>query len=509
MTTQCAGTTSTPANARPAAGSVADGLGKAADDLVALARGAGRRPSRLAHALARRIMILPGAGAVAQDLHAICALAADRHPAGAALVRAMLATAPAGHRALRMVRQFRSARRLRASASAAASAGWLGRWQSLTAGVEGDPVADLRRRCDGLLTALVRSGNLAPVAQDDLVTLLTLEVDARGERLQSLADRIVTRGDERMAARLLHVAILDAGVDDLRDVIARIAAGDGRDAIIAPHNHFVRALGMRGRQLVGEALSCGEGLERLATVWEAIASPSPRVPDPESAFVRLWELSALPGTEPLMRRNPDPVVLAAVIVARGTGGAISLPLVPGAADVVASRPDLRLPHGVSIARDRLVVACDDAYRGSAPDLAPSLGWAQVEATEDDGDAADGRDLKRRVMLSLDSTAVTIAHLRNPKVSAIPGLVEDIVNRTRSLQVAEMIATQRPLNRGFANRGVPLALLRSPLNIPMNCLRKFVHVQCVSKMELRRLASRRTGVRREVAHEVAHYLKALG
>jgi hypothetical protein len=57
--------------------------------------------------------------------------------------------------------------------------------------------------------------------------------------------------------------------------------------------------------------------------------------------------------------------------------------------------------------------------------------------------------------------------------------------------------------------VPLALLRSPLNIPVACLRKFIHVQSVPKQELRRLAGSRTGVRREVAAEVAHYLKTLG
>ncbi len=81
--------------------------------LLHLVQTAGEQPSRLAADYAAHLRSLGTAGAVAGDLQALAGLAADRHPAGRALVRALLATAPAGHRLLASVRWFRSTRRLR------------------------------------------------------------------------------------------------------------------------------------------------------------------------------------------------------------------------------------------------------------------------------------------------------------------------------------------------------------------------------------------------------------
>jgi hypothetical protein len=198
-------------------------------------------------------------------------------------------------------------------------------------------------------------------------------------------------------------------------------------------------------------------------------------------------------------------------VARGNGGSVALPLPPAAADTPAALRDLRLPAGVACDEGLLVVRCDDAYRGGGPVPLPAGPAVAAGEGGDDGEDEDDEGhsaIKRRVLSSLHSTAVTLAHLRDPKVYAVPGLVEEVVHRTRSAQVAETIATQRQLHRGFANRGVPLALLRSPLNVSVKILRKFVHVQYVSKLELRRLASDRTGIRREVGLEVKHYLRTL-
>jgi hypothetical protein len=89
-----------------------------------------------------------------------------------------------------------------------------------------------------------------------------------------------------------------------------------------------------------------------------------------------------------------------------------------------------------------------------------------------------------------------------------GLVEDVVKRTRNPLVIETIARVRILHTGFANRGVPLACLQSPVNLPITTLRKFIHVKFISKADLKRMAMDRTGIRKEVSREVKKYLQTL-
>ncbi|MBE0567686.1 MAG: hypothetical protein IH621_17160, partial [Krumholzibacteria bacterium] len=165
-----------------------------------------------------------------------------------------------------------------------------------------------------------------------------------------------------------------------------------------------------------------------------------------------------------------------------------------------------LPEGIVVADGELMVTCDDAFRARAPRPRTAAAAAAAEPEKDKDQGASA--LKRMVLTNLQSISVTIAFLRDPKVVAVPGLVEEVVNRTRNPQIIEIIATQRPLHGGFANRGVPLALLKSPVNVSTKLLRKFIHVKYISKMDLRRLANDRTGIRREVGKEIENYLSSL-
>ena len=117
-------------------------------------------------------------------------------------------------------------------------------------------------------------------------------------------------------------------------------------------------------------------------------------------------------------------------------------------------------------------------------------------------------LKHLVLTNIQSVSVLLGFLRNPKITSIPGLVEDIVNRTRNPQIIATIAHDRTLHTGFANKGVAVACLRSPVNVSVKTLRKFCHVKYVSKIELKRMAADRTGIRKEVAREIQKYLEAL-
>ncbi|MFO7609997.1 MAG: hypothetical protein R6X35_12525 [Candidatus Krumholzibacteriia bacterium] len=479
-------------------------------NLVRLVQTAGEQPERLAADLAAHLADQPNRMALAADLRAVVGLAADRHPAADALVRALVATAPAGHRLLAAARTFGSTRRLGDGSGPAPEAGWAARRARLAAEATGPELPlVLRGRCDALLAGLMRGGAMPATDRDELAALLTLEADARDERVRDLAARAVARGVDAGTVRLEQVARLDAGLHDLRDLIARLAADGGRADIVAPHNRFLRALGADGRRRVEEALSGAADLERLALVWRGLSAAEPALPDPESAWLRLRALAASPAAELVLPSVPDPLGLAALVVACGMGGAVRLPLVPQARERLAAADAPALPEGITVQADELVIACDDAFRARAPRPAAEA-LAEAEAQDEDEPAKDqgASALKRLVLTNLQSTSVTIAFLRDSKVVAVPGLVEEVVNRTRNPQIIEIIATQRPLHGGFANRGVPLALLRSPVNVSTKLLRKFIHVKYISKMDLRRLANDRTGIRREVGKEIEQYLSSL-
>jgi hypothetical protein len=133
--------------------------------------------------------------------------------------------------------------------------------------------------------------------------------------------------------------------------------------------------------------------------------------------------------------------------------------------------------------------------------------AEDEEEQDEG-AIDNSRLKKLVLDNIMSTSVLLEFLRDAKVTSIPGLVEEVVNRTRNPQILETVITDRRLHTGFANKGVPLACLRSPVNVSIKSLRKFIHVKYISKVDLKRMANDRTGVRKDVGREIERYLKSL-
>lgn len=117
------------------------------------------------------------------------------------------------------------------------------------------------------------------------------------------------------------------------------------------------------------------------------------------------------------------------------------------------------------------------------------------------------DIKSVIAQNITRDTVLESLLNNPKVFQQPGLVAFIVATSRSAALLSKIAKSRPLHTGFANRDVPLELLRSPCNIPVNLLRPFVNVKYVSLIDLRYLARSRAGIRRIVKEEAEAYLKS--
>ncbi|HLP40871.1 MAG TPA: hypothetical protein VK465_05140, partial [Fibrobacteria bacterium] len=124
-----------------------------------------------------------------------------------------------------------------------------------------------------------------------------------------------------------------------------------------------------------------------------------------------------------------------------------------------------------------------------------------------GKAADEGllDMKSVLAQNITRDSVIEALLNNPKVQQAPGLVAFVAETSRSVAILSRIAKTRALHSGYANNDVPLALLKSPCNIPVSLLRPFVNVRNVPLVELRNLARAKAGVRREVKMEVEMFL----
>ena len=117
------------------------------------------------------------------------------------------------------------------------------------------------------------------------------------------------------------------------------------------------------------------------------------------------------------------------------------------------------------------------------------------------------DIKAVIMQNITRDSILEALLGNPKVFQKPGLVEYIVQTSRSISLLSRIAKSRALHSGFANRDVPLALLQSPCNIPISLLKPFFNVRNVPLIELKNLARAKAGIRRQVKEEAEAYLKS--
>ncbi len=118
------------------------------------------------------------------------------------------------------------------------------------------------------------------------------------------------------------------------------------------------------------------------------------------------------------------------------------------------------------------------------------------------------DLRRLVLSNIQNEHVICGLLQTPRVASLPGLVEQIVIRTRSLKVLLDVANRRELHTGAANRNVPRALLWHPSGVPVSALRKFIHVRFVDRIELASIATRGSRARPEIRQMAAAYLNTL-
>ena len=97
-------------------------------------------------------------------------------------------------------------------------------------------------------------------------------------------------------------------------------------------------------------------------------------------------------------------------------------------------------------------------------------------------------------------------LSNEQWNQRPGVVEAIARGSRSLKILLRIARERRLHTGACNRGVALALLENPTNVPLSALRPFIGPRYLSRHDFTRLARGGAGIRQDICREAREVMR---
>lgn len=331
------------------------------------------------------------------------------------------------------------------------------------------------------LSEAVETGVFPP---RDVVSVLPLEAACLRERTRWLADNADPYNMKVMARLLPRLRIYDELADRLDTLDRESAEGTSQE----PDLGMVRFLGEkefgRLRAIVSEM-----GLEPLLQVWDVQRRLQLDPP--------VWScLMTLSRTLQLPSASASWLERAAFWTSHvEPGGVFRIPSqVPPASVRLLTRAGISCgPGGIG-------------FRASDLDLSVLLDEHTLSVDLSGGTRPKPPDWKGLILSNITRETLILSLLDNPKCSRVAGLVEVVVVNCRSAQILCHIAQKRELHTGHQNKGVPVALLRSRMKIPMTLLRRFIHLRFVTRAELKDLAVR--APRPEVAAETAAYLASI-
>ncbi len=391
------------------------------------------------------------------------------------------------------------------------------------------PLPLLRRTLADLMPGQRASAPLTTEQRRLLVELVRLETDAYQERVSHLAGVI---DPFRVAVVMRALPLLnraDAEIRDLHRFAGWLEEGNDDAAFRKQVPRYQEVLEDNERPRLVAALELDRRLAPLGRIHAALLRSPQTARQLAGAMASVLVLAHQLVLAGVRRDELDLLSAAELVLTSSAGGHLRLALTPELRQDVASilvaplRDDgwsagllagLELDHDDLILRDERQGLGERVWRHDLPTLAEMAGTTaaapvEAEKPQEDPTRDRGNDtVKQLVMANLGCVSILLGFLRNPKVIAIPGLVADVARRSRSTRVIEVIATDRALHSGFANKDVPRALLESPVNVPVKTLRKFVHVKYVSRTDLKRMAMDKSRLRKEVIGEIQAYLDSL-
>jgi hypothetical protein len=376
------------------------------------------------------------------------------------------------------------------------------------------------------VATLLQGGDLPPADQILMAELLHLETDAYQERLAQLAAKI----DPFRRMTVLRVLPLllraDAEIHDLRGLAAQIEAGGVTRAFQECVPRCQEVMSRDELKIFRRELNRHGDLAPLAAAYRSMQFNSIPIPRLAGGVARLMALAHQLRMTGVRESEMDLLTAVQIVLEHARGNELYLPLKADLREAVAAALDRPTPYGkfgfvckfgFRLTEDTLFLQWPRPGSDSSfwPDDLPTLTRTQSpgasntpQVMQEDQSPPSIAEIRQVVLDHVDSESCLLGFLRNPRIVSIPGLVASVVARSRSLRVQETIARDRTLHSGHANKGVPLALLTSPCNIPIGMLMKFIHVKHVSKIDLQNLVRRKAYVRREIVEEVNRYLELL-
>jgi len=349
----------------------------------------------------------------------------------------------------------------------------------------------LERRAQAALDALV-GGTIRPSELTWLCDLADVELRSTAARLEHLAEKVGTHDGKRIS-RLLPV--LSRHEERIRDTRALLLKLPAPDAIVRRTPVIVQRLESSFEALLRDVAARPDGRE----LAQCIVLLSGRVPlSAELAFAAGIVRSL---AERLRVRAAPPLDVAhAVFLALKAWrqGGLAIELQPH--ELRATRAMWEV-LGSATRQGSFHLPYDARRHGPmlAEDGVPELTYPIVRKIV---------DLRQLVIANIQNEHVLSGLLAVPRLATLPGLVEQIAIRTRSIKVLLEIANRREMFTGAGNRNVPRALLWHPSAIPVSALRKFVHVRFVDRAELAGLAARGSRARPEIRQLASEYLATL-
>ena len=487
-----------------------------------------RDPDLRCNALYLTIRKQVGKPILADMLRGILVAAVRNEYEGAAALTAFLGVRASGDLLITRVSQFSSLRRVRQRLRKQRDRNltrpqqhWLRDLDRLLNRVREEGRADITvtteasemsRVCREIFSGFIRKagadGSLDPEELGVLRELARIELGALEIRALELAGNVDPFSPRHVRHVLPMLGEVDSDVRNLGYFLDRMAE-EGSRAIFAEHVTVMsEILGEDAEQALRAML---ENDPDLRPVWRLLRGLD-RNPLPQRTLSWFADRILTVGqvlTEKGLRSRPLDIAASVLCVLdHYSDGFVRIPA--SAAVLSALREDG--VASVDLPEDSLVMVLDrdSARRMPLPHglPLPKLPLVNVERFA----VADAEEKllspKELVLDNLANTSVMLGLLKNHKVINTPGLVALVATRARNMRVLEVICITKNLHRGYANKDVPLALLRSPMNIPIKSLRRFIGARYVNKIDLKRLEVDRSSVRREVADEIRAYLKSL-
>ncbi len=361
--------------------------------------------------------------------------------------------------------------------------------------------ARVPRKVFGVLHEEIREkGELSQQKLKAFVRLARLEQHAAQQRAAAIAGEIDPYAVKAVGAMMPRLAELDVSIRDVSNFLD--ALDESRDCRLFNEQHsvFLETLAPEELARVRELCETEELLQPTLSLLQGLHE-RPLENKKLIYYSRLlMEIGRALFTHHL---RPVPIdslesVLLSYRYAEEDG--LRLPVGP---TVEKTLQAAQLP-GLEFADGELIVRFDlhAARRVRAP-----LGLPFPPTSEEE-EGEERENVKDLIMANINNTSILLGLLRNPKVVNKPGIVTFIASSCRLPAVLEYIATTKKLHSGFANKDVPLAIVRSPVRLPVKLVRRFIHVKYIRGVELRRLARDKSGLRREIYDEIQDYLSSL-